>query len=85
MYYDKLALLKQLQALEFAAVEFNLYLDTHPNDQRALAEYNRIVQQIDVVKKQYECYFGPLFNFGMSPSGSPWRWIEEPWPWEIEY
>jgi len=80
---DRYAALKQLQALEFAAVEFNLYLDTHPTDQRALNEYNHLVQRIDEMKKYYECYFGPLLNFGFSASRYPWQWTEEPWPWEL--
>lgn len=84
-YYDKLSLIKELQALEFAGVEFTLYLDNHPDDQRALAEYNMIAQRIEVLKKTYESMYGPLLHYGFSSSGYPWQWVEGPWPWEIEY
>ena len=36
---ERMEMLKELQELSFVALEFNLYLDTHPAT-RALAEYN---------------------------------------------
>ena len=60
----------------------NLYLDTHPNDCRAMNEYNCYVRQLQSLKREYEMQYGPLMNFGHSLSPCPWRWIEEPWPWE---
>ena len=36
-------LMLRIQALEFTAVDLNLYLDTHPCDARALADYNQVV------------------------------------------
>lgn len=81
----KVAMLKQIQALEFVAVELNLFLDTHPTEQRAINDYNVVVHRLETLKKQYEQSYGPLTNFGTSHSGAPWQWIEEPWPWDIEY
>nr|WP_243427859.1 spore coat protein CotJB [Alkaliphilus hydrothermalis] len=85
MMDDRLALLRQIQEVEFAAVELNLYLDTHMEDQRALMEYNQIHKQLMMLKQQYEMLYGPLTNFGFSPSQYPWKWIEGPWPWEQVY
>ena len=79
---DRRALLRQIQEVEFAALELNLYLDTHPQDQNALAQYNNYARQLNMLKQQYEMSYGPLLNFGFSPSQYPWRWLESPWPWE---
>ncbi len=81
---ERRELLRKIQELEFACIDLNLYLDTHPWDQRALAEFNAFASQLAMVKKQYESMYGPLSNFGQSFSQYPWQWIESPWPWEIE-
>ena len=75
-------LLDQIRAIQFMTVDLNLYLDTHPNDCRAMNEYNYYVRQLQSLKREYEMQYGPLMNFGHSLSPCPWRWIEEPWPWE---
>lgn len=75
--------LQGLQELEFALVELNLYLDTHPGDQNALAVFNDLASQYATARSSYESQFGPLINFGISGPVSSWSWIEEPWPWQI--
>lgn len=79
---DRKAMLTRIQELEFAAVELNLFLDTHPDNRQALADYNVFTEQLINMKNVYEMRFGPLYNFGLSPSRFPWQWIDEPWPWE---
>jgi spore coat protein JB len=85
MNTDRLNMLKNIQKVEFACIDLNLYLDTHHSDQKALMDYNTYTLQLNTLKRQYENIYGPLANFGSSPSQYPWRWIEDPWPWEIEY
>lgn len=76
-------LLCKIQALEFFAIDLNLFLDTHPRSRRALADYNRTVADLQRLKEEYEERYGPLTNFGGSPNeGCRWLWIDEPWPWE---
>lgn len=82
---NKCAMMKKIQQLQFMTVELNLFLDTHPWDNRALMEYNFYTQQLMLLKKQYEQYYGPLTNFGYAPSEQGWKWITESWPWENEY
>lgn len=77
------SLLRRLQALEFTALELNLYLDTHPDDANALRDFNEISDELREAKKEYEARYGPLVNFGHSSSPGEWRWIEDPWPWEV--
>ncbi len=76
-------MLRQLQEVDFVLVELNLFLDTHPNDQAALQQFNQLVQQRWQIAQQFESCFGPLMNFGHSYSGHPWQWNDTPWPWQV--
>jgi spore coat protein JB len=38
----RLSMLKEIQALEFFAIELNLFLDTHPGDRAALRDFYAI-------------------------------------------
>jgi len=60
---EQLCMLKELMALEFTVLEFHLYLDTHPTDQRALMEYNSFVQQLSVLKRQYQDRYRALMEY----------------------
>ena len=82
---EQLTLLQEIQALEFTCVDLNLYLDTHPMDANALADYNAQAQQLAMRKAEYAQCYGPLVNYGQETAGPSWTWICEPWPWEIEY
>ena len=73
---------EELMALQFAIVELNLFLDTHPDDEQALRDYNRLVEQFEMAKKAYTEKYGPLVNFGYGKSKHPWQWVNEPWPWD---
>jgi spore coat protein JB len=77
-------MLLKIQELEFAAVDLNLYLDNHPDNKNALADYNVITRELIELKKIYEAENGPFANFGCSESSYPWAWVSEPWPWEIQ-
>ena len=73
-------LLAQLQALGFAVQELALYLDTHREDTEALELY-RSYQELKVkLREQYERECGPLSH--MHPQTGPYRWLDDPWPWE---
>ena len=74
-----------IQAVEFTVLEFNLYLDTHPEDRKALNDYNKACRQLLALKRDYEARYGPFANFGSATSQFPWQWIDEPWPWEISF
>lgn len=76
-------LLNRIVALEFTAVELGLFLDTHPEEPRALADFNVVSEELRRLKETYEQRYGPLLNYGFSPSPQSWRWIEEPWPWQV--
>ena len=81
----KITLLREIQEFEFAAVELNLFLDTHPQDQAAHRDLHTVRDRLMAVRKRYEEIYGPLTAFGLAPANQRWMWIDGPWPWEIEY
>lgn len=81
---QKYELLRRIQELEFVGVDLTLYLDTHPDDSRALEHYNRAAREAEALRRQYEQLYGPLLSYGLQPNTSnTWRWIDDPWPWEM--
>ncbi|CAM2970729.1 spore coat protein CotJB [Paenibacillus sediminis] len=79
-YYE---LLEQLQVFDFALVELNLYLDTHPNDLQSIQQYNTLTQERTKLAYQFQQLYGPLQNFGHAYSKFPWEWSKSPWPWQV--
>lgn len=79
----QMEMLIELMELEFALTETALYLNTHPNDERALRIHNNNSAQYYRLKEAYEMQYGLLTNQGMS--GYPWNYVDEPWPWDIDF
>jgi len=73
-------LLREVMAADFTVIDLNLYLDTHPNDQRAISIYNASVQRAKMLRAIYERMYGPLTP--MFFSSCPFNWIDKPWPWQ---
>ncbi|NMB27412.1 MAG: spore coat protein CotJB [Tissierellia bacterium] len=80
---EQMRLLKELMEVEFVVLETALYLNTHPNDERALRLHNTYSQKLSELESLYQARYGPLKNTGMS--GCPWAYIDGPWPWEINF
>lgn len=74
-------LLRQVMAADFMVIEMNLYLNTHPTEQRAIALFNSSVQRAKMLRDMYERTYGPLTPF-YTNNKNTWQWIESPWPWE---
>lgn len=82
---DRMSLLMKLSALEFSALDMQLYLNTHPADKKAIAMYNGYVKDAAAARAEYERAFGPLFSF-VSPSNPDFfGWIDEPWPYQNDF
>ena len=78
--------LLRIMELEFAAIDLNLFLDTHPDDRCALTDFAAVSQELIRAKSEFEAKYGPLMNFGFGLNeADTWRWIESPWPWEINH
>jgi spore coat protein JB len=74
-------LLREIQAADFALIELNLYLDTHPYEQRTITIYSNMVQRAKMLRDTYERLYGPL-TITSPYVKCPWQWIDSPWPWE---
>lgn len=72
-------MINEIKALDFAIIELGLYLDTHPDDQRALCMHREYAKHVKDLKDKYQKIYGPLTIFYPC---NKWRWLEEPWPWE---
>ena len=80
MDQEQMALLKKIGEARFTCVELNLYLDTHPEDAAARADFNSY--KLQALLETYANTYGPLMNFGQCAldTGS---YVRSPWPWEL--
>lgn len=69
-------MLMQIRELNFAVIELGLYLNTHPEDQRALCLHRKYVKELKDLKDKYQKVYGPLSIYYPC---NKWRWLEEPW------
>lgn len=72
-------MLQNIMCYKFAVNDLALYLDTHPEDQKALCLHREYCKVLKDLTDKYQKVFGPLtIEFPCNK----WRWIEQPWPWE---
>ncbi len=75
-------LLKKIQALSFAKVEAELYLDVHPDSKAALDYYREILSELSNAVTKYQNENSPLFADGVV--SDDWTWVKGKWPWQRE-
>ena len=72
-------MLNEIKCLAFAIQELALYLDTHPDDEKALCLHNKYCKEYRDLTDKYQKVYGPLtINYPCNK----WRWLESTWPWE---
>ena len=71
---------RELQAAGFALHELVLYLDTHPDNRKALTMYRTARKKYLDLYTQYESKHGPLSANGVM--GDCWTWSTTAWPWQ---
>ncbi len=72
-------MMERIKGLNFAIIELGLYLDTHPDDERAICLHRKYCKEYRDITDKYQKVYGPLtIQFPCNK----WRWLEEPWPWE---
>lgn len=76
-------LMRQIMEYDFVVNELVLFLDTHPNDVRALRKHEEMAQKARAARALYEQHYGPI-SPSFPASGDTWQWIENPWPWDIQ-
>lgn len=72
-------LLRAIAEADFFAQDLKLYLDTHPNDKRAVEMFVDACRQSKACKAAFEDSFYPLTACAAG-SGGTWDWPEGTWP-----
>jgi len=76
-------LLKKIRSYDFAMYELQLYLDTHPNCQKALTLFEDYKKLYTAAQDEYAEKYGKLGDTVMNlDTKSHWSWIDGLWPWE---
>lgn len=82
MNNEQSRLRRRISALQFAAWELHLYLDSHPHCAEAAKKLETYRELLKKLSAEYEDKYGPLNE--TSRETSRWAWISDPWPWEAE-
>lgn len=80
---DRTSALRRLQAADFAIIEANLYLDTHPTCPNGLEYFRRMRAERDAILREFEALYGPM-TMDNAAAECSWDWTDSPWPWELE-
>ncbi|MFR7881580.1 MAG: spore coat protein CotJB [Christensenellales bacterium] len=73
--------LNLLRAYQFALIDLQLYLDTHPNDVVTKELFDKYLDEYNQAKKLYEEKCGPLTLDSEANKGKVWKW-QKGWPFE---
>ena len=80
----RVKLLKKIQEYNFMMIEAALYLNNQPcceAAQEAFSKYRELY--LETLAEYEECY-GPLTYNGANVRRDGWKWVNTPWPWEVE-
>ncbi len=81
---EQAEILTELNSLEFAAHDLNLYLDNYPNDNNAINLYNKYLEIEKQMTQEYEKMYGPITCDSLYIGNNSWAWNNSPWPWEVK-
>ena len=77
--------LQQINEVSFAVNDMLLYLDTHPDDERALAFFTEVSDRRNQLLTEYARDYGPLtIDTVAKTCEGLWKWSQQPFPWERE-
>ena len=74
-------LLNRIRVCDFVLVETALFLDSHPQNEAALAYYKEHLAKRKAAAADYAARYGMLSMMDC-PEESRWSWVDGPWPWE---
>lgn len=75
-------LFEYINQISFAVDDVKLFLDTHPENQKALDYFQKYKEKRMEALKEYAEVYGPLTVDRVSENSDCWNWINEPWPWQ---
>lgn len=67
-------LMRAIMEADFFALDLKLYLDTHPDDTRAIEMFREAVCQLKACKAAFEENFYPLTAYSAGTNGE-WDWL----------
>ncbi len=77
---EKERLLRRLAAMDFAILEFHIFLDTHPNNEEIADKLEKYSSNAKELRAEFEKKYGPITPNTIN--GNQWAWISNPWPWD---
>ena len=77
-------MIRQIQEIDFAIIDLNLFLDTHPHCTEALELFSELAHTSNNLKNEYQSKFGPLYA-SKCLNNTPFEWVDKcrKWPWEM--
>lgn len=75
-------LFEYINQISFAVDDVKLFLDTHPENQKALDYFQKYKEKRMEALKEYAEVYGPLTVDTVNENSDCWNWINEPWPWQ---
>lgn len=79
MSEEQRKLLLELQIADFNVIEWNLYMQTHPDDLEGCKKFKEVTAYASKLRKHYESLYGPLTT--LIPSSGEASCT--PWPWQV--
>lgn len=76
-------LIHELQLIDFSMIDTILYLDAYPCSAEALDYYHKLRCEKNKIQAMLDQHGHPMTSQG-NTSTSDWKWVEGPWPWELE-
>ena len=76
-------MMRKIQEIDFAIIDLNLFLDTHPQCQEAIELFKELAATSKSLKSDYQAKYAPLYVHNSTNSNS-FDWVDkcEKWPWE---
>ncbi len=75
----------RIDAYDFAILDLETYLDTHPNDSRAIQLRELYRAKREELVHEYEMRFGPYVVTRRDiHDPTCWTWVNDPWPWDLK-
>jgi spore coat protein JB len=76
-------MLNDIGIVGFVLIDLSLYLDTHPDDKKALEYFNHYSRIRNQMVRDFSREYYPLLK-EFSECNNEWRWGMAPMPWEGE-
>ena len=77
------SMIEKISILDFMLLDLGLYLNVNPKDSKALELYSLISIDLEKIKKEFENNYEPLSSRNSKNIDDNWKWIDNPWPWEL--